>query len=422
MKYLKFLSDQQVRSIAENYGTPVFVYSEKKLRESAGQTQNFPNAYGLTVRYAMKANPNAAIIALFNSMGLHFDASSSYEVHRLLMNGVHPAHIQLTTQQLPGDLEALVGMGVIFNASSLHQIEAFGKLFPGDSLSVRINPGIGSGHANRVNVGGPSSSFGIWIEHLNKIKTLAEKFDLTIDKLHSHIGSGSDPDVWEKVTAMNLDVVRQFPHVHTLNMGGGYKIGRLPEEETTNLQLIGKRVKNDFEGFYEETGRKIKLEIEPGNYLVAASGALITGINDKTDTGEGGYIFLKTDTGMSDILRPTLYGVQHVINYVPRKGLRSSESEDVVVVGHCCESGDILTPTPGDSEGVDTITLPKAHIGDFLVIEDTGAYCASMNAANYNSFPQAPEVLLREDGSFVLIRKKQSMEHMVQNEIRHLEF
>ena len=422
MKYCKFLEDQEVRSIAENYGTPVFVYSEAKLRESAEQVLHFPHAYGLTARYAMKANPNAAILALFDSMGLHFDASSSYEVHRLLMNGVHPTHIQLTTQQLPEDLDALVHMGVIFNASSLHQLEAFGKLFPGGTVSVRINPGIGSGHANRVNVGGPSSSFGVWIDHLGEVKELAKRYELTVDKLHSHIGSGSDPDVWEKVTAMNLDVVRQFPNVHTLNMGGGYKIGRLPEEETTDLQLIGKRVKKDFEKFYRNTGRKIKLEIEPGNYLVAANGALISAVNDKTDTGKEGYVFLKTDTGMSDILRPTLYGVQHVINYVPRKGMRSSEPEEVVVVGHCCESGDILTPAPGDAEGVDTVTLPKARIGDYLVIEDCGAYCASMNAANYNSFPQAPEVLLRADGSFVLIRKRQSMEHMVQNEIHHLEF
>jgi diaminopimelate decarboxylase len=135
------------------------------------------------------------------------------------------------------------------------------------------------------------------------------------------------------------------------------------------------------------------------------------------DTGKDGYIFLKTNTGMSDILRPTLYGVQHVMNLVPRNGDTPNEMEDVVIVGHACESGDILTPTLGDSEGVASIPLPKAEIGDYLVIEDAGAYCSSMTAINYNSFPRVAEVLIKENGDLKLIRKRQSMEQMIENEI-----
>ena len=422
MSNLKFLSPQEVRKIADTYGTPVYVYSEDKLRQSAQTAFHFPNAYGLTVRYAMKANSNSAILSLFNSLDIHFDASSSYEVRRLMMIGIDPARIQLTAQELAPDLEELVSMGVIYNACSLRQLEAFGERFPHHSVSVRINPGIGSGHANRVNVGGPASSFGIWIDYLDNVKAIAKKYDLTINALHTHIGSGSDPAVWEKVTAMNLDVVKAFPDVTTLNMGGGFKIGRLPNEQTTDLQVIGNKVKQYFEDFYRKTGRKIKLEIEPGTYLVAANGALITEIDDKVDTGSGGYIFLKTNTGMSDILRPTLYGVRHVIQLVPRSGDMPKETENVVVVGHSCESGDILTPTVGDSEGVDTITLPKTTIGDLLLIEDAGAYCSSMCAVNYNSFPQIPEIMIRSNGDHVLIRKRQLIEQMIQNETQNLQF
>ncbi|MDD4961859.1 MAG: diaminopimelate decarboxylase [Candidatus Marinimicrobia bacterium] len=417
MQALKFLTPDLVRQIAAAYGTPVYVYSEAVLRKSAQTALAFPNAYGLTVRYAIKANSTGAILSLFNSMGIHFDASSSYEVHRLLLNGVHPSRIQLTAQELAPDLKELVERGIFFNACSLHQLETYGKGFPGRNVSIRINPGIGSGHSNRTNVGGPSSSFGIWIEHLEEIKALAAKYDLTINKLHSHIGSGSDPAVWEKVTKMNLDVVREFPEVHTLNMGGGFKIGRMPGEATTDLQVVGVRVKRFFTNFYNETGRKIKLEIEPGSFLVAANGALICSIDDKVDTGKEGYRFIKTDTGMSEILRPTLYGVQHPIKLVPKNGDIPGMQETVVVVGHSCESGDILTPTPGDAEGVDTITLPRSVIGDYLVIEDTGAYCASMCAVNYNSFPQAPEVLIRENGEATLIRKRQTLEQMMENEL-----
>jgi len=413
----KFLSPIQVRNIANKFGNPVYVYSEKKLRQSAQEALDFPNAFGLRVRYAIKANSTAAIIKLFDSLNVHFDASSSFEVHRLLMNGIEASRIQLTAQELAPDLKDLVEKGVLFNACSLRQLEAYGKLFPGQRVCVRINPGIGSGHANRVNVGGPASSFGIWYDYFNEIKAIAKKYKLVIDTLHTHIGSGSDPAVWEKVTKMNLDAVEVFPDVTTLNMGGGFKIGRLPEEKTTDLQMIGSKVKTYFEEFYKKTGRKIKLEIEPGTYLVAANGALIAEIDDIVDTGKEGYTFLKANTGMSDILRPTLYGVQHVMNLIPRDKEMSNEIEDVVIVGHACESGDILTPTLGDSEGVATIPLPKSKIGDYLVIEDAGAYCSSMTAINYNSFPRVPEVMIMKNGEFKLIRKRQTLEQIILNEI-----
>ncbi|MFA6618679.1 MAG: diaminopimelate decarboxylase [Candidatus Neomarinimicrobiota bacterium] len=417
MKKPKFLSPSQVRNITKQYGSPIYVYDETKLKNSAKLALDFPNAYGLTVRYAMKANSTAAIIKLFDSLGLHFDASSSYEVDRLLAIGVAASKIQLTAQELAPNLKELVEQGVLYNACSLLQLETFGKLFPGKHVCVRINPGIGSGHANKVNVGGPTSSFGIWHEYVDDIKALAKKYDLTIDTLHTHIGSGSDPAVWEKVTQMNLDAVKQFPDVKTLNMGGGFKIGRLPEEKTTDLQEIGSHVKPFFEKFYQETGRKIKLEIEPGTHLVAANGALICEIDDIVDTGKDGYTFLKTNTGMSDFLRPTLYGVQHEMNMVPRESGVPSDMQDVVIVGHACESGDILTPTLGDAEGIATISLPRANIGDYLVIEDAGAYCSSMSAINYNSFPRVAEVLIKENGELKLIRKRQTMKQMIQNEI-----
>lgn len=417
MSNLKFLSPAQVRNIANEFGNPIYVYSENKLKRSAQEALNFPNAFGLRVRYAMKANSTAEIIKLFNSMNVHFDASSSYEVKRLLMIGIEPDKIQLTAQELAPNLKELVEKGVLFNACSLRQLETYGKLFPGKGVCVRINPGIGSGHANRVNVAGPASSFGIWYDYFDEIKAIAEKYDLVIDTLHTHIGSGSDPAVWEKVTKMNLDAVKAFPNVTTLNMGGGFKIARLPEEKTTDLQEIGSKVKAYFEAFYKETGREIKLEIEPGTYLVAANGALIAEIDDIVDTGKDGYTFLKTNTGMSDILRPTLYGVQHEMNLVPRENELPIETEDVVIVGHACESGDILTPTPGDSEGIATISLPKAEIGDYLLIEDAGAYSSSMTAINYNSFPRVSEVMIKENGEFMLIRKRQTMEQMIENEI-----
>lgn len=156
------------------------------------------------------------------------------------------------------------------------------------------------------NVGGPTASFGIWHELIGDVQQIAEKYSLQIVRIHTHIGSGSDPEVWQKVALLSLDIVRQFPQAHTLNLGGGYKVGRMQYEPSTDLQVVGAPVKRAFQAFAEQTSRQIKLEIEPGTFLVANSGALLTTIQDIVHTGKDGHKFLKLDSGMTEVLRPSL--------------------------------------------------------------------------------------------------------------------
>ena len=240
---LQFLNEHQVRTIAQEHGTPIYVYDEKTLKDAAQALLAFPNAYGLTARYAMKALPTAAILRLFTGMGLHVDASSGYEAQRAIRVGISPEQIQLTAQELPANFKDLVKAGVRFNASSLHQLRAYGEAFPGAEVCIRVNPGLGTGHNNRTNVGGPSSSFGIWHEHLDDVKTVAGDHDLKITGMHTHIGSGGDPEVWVRCAEMSLAIVEQLPHVHRLNLGGGFKVGRMPGETEANLQKIGAAMK-----------------------------------------------------------------------------------------------------------------------------------------------------------------------------------
>jgi diaminopimelate decarboxylase len=239
-----------------------------------------------------------------------------------------------------------------------------------------------------------------------------------VERIHTHIGSGTDPAVWQKVAGMSLALTRHFPSVHTLNLGGGYKVARMPTEKGTNLQTVGAPVRDAFAAFAAETGRKLRLEIEPGTYLVALAGVLVATVQDVVDTGADGYTFLRLDSGMTEILRPSLYGAQHPLQVVPVLApAHAPRIRPQVVVGHCCESGDILTPAPGDSEGLLPRELPAADPGDLLVIGGAGAYCAGMSAKNYNSFPEAPEVLLRADGLPRLIRRRQALEQIVANEV-----
>lgn len=411
-----FLTAGHARRVASLVGTPTYVYSETELKSAAEKVLAFPNAFGLTARFAMKACPNGNILRLFCKMGLSFDCSSGFEVERALAAGIPGQALALTCQEVPAGLASLLKKGLQFNASSVGQIEAFAKASPGGSLGLRINPGLGSGSTQRTNVGGPASSFGIWKDQVEGAKALCAKLGLRVERIHTHIGSGSDPEVWQKVALMSLDLVAQFPEATTLDLGGGFKVGRMPDESSTDLGAVGIPVKAAFEAFATRTGRKLKLEIEPGTFLVAAGGALLASVQDVADTGAGGFRFLKLDTGMTELLRPSLYGAQHPITLHPQSA--TSETRDVLVVGHCCESGDILTPAPGDPEGLLVRNLPAASVGDLVVIGGAGAYGAAMSAVHYNSFPEAPEVLMKSDGRLEILRKRERVKDLWRNERR----
>jgi diaminopimelate decarboxylase len=411
----RFLDYSTAHSIAESFGTPIYVYDQQALAANAAAVLAFPNAFGLTARYAMKASPNAAILKIFAAAGLHIDASSGHEVHRAMAAGIPAGKISLSAQELPADLGDLLQAGIQFNACSLAQLERFGQLQPGSQVGIRINPGAGSGGNNRTNVGGPSSSFGIWHEFLPQIKALLERYQLTAVRIHTHIGSGSDPDVWLKVSKMNFALVREFPDVTTLNLGGGFKVGRMPDEKSTDLQVVGQPIKEKFEEFAAETGRKIRLEIEPGTFLVANAGALLTKVQDVVSTGASGYDFIKLNSGMTELLRPSIYGAQHPVSLLQAKP--TSETQSYVVVGHCCESGDILTPASGDPELLATRELPVAQIGDYCVIDGSGAYASAMTPKHYNSYPEAAEVMINADQEPRLIRRRQKLEDIWANEV-----
>ncbi|MCL4217791.1 MAG: diaminopimelate decarboxylase, partial [Candidatus Hydrogenedentes bacterium] len=388
----------------------------RTLEKSAREVLSFPNAYGLTARYALKALPSAAIIQIFSRMGLHMDASSGFEVERAIRAGVPPGHIQLTAQELPANFAELVQQGVLFNACSLNQLRQFGDAFRGSELSVRVNPGLGSGHSNRTNVGGPSASFGIWHEHLDKANAIAAQHKLRLTRMHTHIGSGADPEVWDRCAGLALNIAASLPEVTCVSLGGGFKVGRMSGEKSADLQTIGARVVKEFEDFAEKHERKLKLEVEPGTYLVANAGALICTVTDIVDTGLEGYTFIKVDSGMTEVVRPSMYGAQHPIIIVPATK-EERGTKEYLVAGHCCESGDILTPEPGNPEGLAPRTLLESRIGDALVVGGAGAYCAAMSSKNYNSFPEAPEMIIDNDGSLRLIRKRQSLAQIVENEV-----
>jgi len=377
--------------LAARHGTPLYVYSSDGIRAQAQQLMSLQMPYGLTVRYAIKANPHTEIIRLLAAEGLHFDASSSYEASHLLQRGVAGETISLSSQQPAHNLSELLKSGVLYVATSMRQLELFAAdpSHP-DKVGLRVNPGVGHGHSNRLTTGGEGASFGLWHEYVPQALKFAKAQGITIDRLHVHVGTGGDPSKWGDILDAALEIAKRMPDVTSLDIGGGFKIAYSDEDTAADMPRIAWLFGHELSEFAEKTGRKLRLEIEPGRLMVAQSGTLITEVIDIVDTGSQGYTFLRTNTGMNDFLRPAMYGAQHQMQVLSS----AKEKVEYVVVGHSCETSDILTPAPHDPEGILPRKMNKAAIGDLLLIHDTGAYCASMSTKGYNLFPAAKEIVI----------------------------
>jgi diaminopimelate decarboxylase len=384
------IGNERFQSLIKEHGSPLYVYDKSWLTNRAKQIQELSKQANCTVRYAIKANPYPEIIQLFDSLGLHFDASSEFEAERLIKLGINPGKISLSSQQPPNNMKKILESGVHFVATSLHQLDLVKNSGWEGNIGVRINPGIGSGHSKRTTTGGVSASFGIWHEYIPKILDWQKHTKCSINKLHIHVGAGVDPNIWREVIKNALKIVEQLPEVEILDIGGGYKVARIEGEQETDMAAVMNIFKEEINQFSRITKCKLKLEIEPGTWMVANCGILLSTIVDIVDTGKGGYKFIKLDTGMNDIMRPSLYGAQHPISILNDE----TEKEEYVIVGHNCESGDILTPEPGDPERIKPRLINKVSIGDIVAIGGAGAYCASMRAIGYKDFPIASEIVI----------------------------
>lgn len=387
-----YFDDATIAALTKEHGTPLYVYSNAALSYFAQQALDFKGPYGTTVRFAVKANPHQNIIKLFDSLGLWFDASSGPEAEHVIKQGVNAAHVALNSQELPHNLAELVRQGVEFTATSLHQLETYCKLFPNTQVAVRINPGVGSGESRKVTTGGVAAGFGIWHEYIPQVLEMTKKYSVTVHKVHTHIGAGTDPVVWQQAAETTLELVSQFNTAKVVSFGGGFKVGRMADEPTANLTAIGADIAKSVERFATKTKRKLHVEIEPGTFLTANAGVLVAKVIDITDTGKNGYTFLRLNTGMNDILRPSLYGAQHPLRIICLQ--QAAGKKPYVVIGHNCESGDIVTPAKGDPESIQPRVLEQATIDDLCVIGGAGAYCASMRAIGYNAFAPAKEIVI----------------------------
>ena len=425
------LSPEIVAAAVRRFGSPLYVYDERLLRAKCQGVLGMPNAFGLHARFAMKANSSRALLELVVSTGMGIDASSLNEARRALQAGVAADRILLTTQDIPEgadreDLEKLIAAGMIYNACSIRQLELIADFAAKNKvpLAMRVNPGVGAGESVTRNTGDKYSSFGIHLANLEQATAFARERRIVIAQVHCHIGSGGDPELWRSNIDRVLELTtRFFPQATVVNLGGGFKEARMPDETAANIQELGRYAQQRFREVAERTGRRLQMGVEPGTFIVANCGHLIATVIDKKWSGPDGFEFLVLDAGMESNTRPLLYGSRHPFYVVSKESkLLSSEFDPAVaalqervVVGRCCESGD--SQTLDDHGKIAPRRMADPGLGDHVVIGGAGAYCASMSLTGYNSYRQAPEVLWREDGTLQLIRRRQTLEQLTQNEI-----
>ncbi|MCE9604903.1 MAG: diaminopimelate decarboxylase [Planctomycetia bacterium] len=426
------LAGVSLREIARKFGTPTYVYDEASIVEKIQDLKAFD-----VVRFAQKACSNIAILDVVRRNGVLVDAVSAGEIHRAIKAGFEPhakadggaSHPIVYTADIfdRESLDAVVKYDIHVNCGSPDMLEQYGKRKPGGDVTLRINPGFGHGHSQKTNTGGEQSKHGIWHEQLDECLRIADRNGLTVTGLHLHIGSGTDLEHLSQVCgAMEKLAAEVGRTLTTISAGGGlptiYKPGDTYVDVAHYFELWDasrKRLEAKF-------GHKLTLEIEPGRYLVAESGSLLTEIRAIKQMGKNTFYLL--DAGFNNLARPILYGSHHPMSIVPgplddASAAASDDSAvaasgtarpaaEVVVGGPLCESGDIFTQEEGGY--VRSRSLPTAQVGELLLIECAGAYGFAMGS-NYNSKPLAAEVLLR-NGAAHLIRARQTPDDLIRGE------
>ncbi|MED5241592.1 MAG: diaminopimelate decarboxylase [SAR324 cluster bacterium] len=401
-----YLENISAELIMQKYGSPLYVYEESVLRSCFRQLiSGFPEGL-IKIHYSMKANSNQTILKILCEEGSSIDAVSEYEVRLALESGFEPDQIIFTgNNNNLEEIEYCVEQKVLINIGSLALLELFGNRHSGMTLSVRINPGLGAGHHAHCITGGPDSKFGIYLDQIDSVLDLANKYNLTINGIHSHIGTGIfEAEPMLEAMEMTLAVAEKFPELQFVDFGGGFGIPYRPDQSALDMNDLSQKMTQRFRKFVYNYGRDLEMKIEPGKLLVGPAGILLTTVTNISETPK--YRFVGVDSGFNHLLRPTIYGAYHrIIN----ASCVSGNEEDIVVVGNICESGDILSRSGEEIRR----RLPSPKIGDRLALLDVGAYGMSMSS-QYNFRPRPAEILVN-DGLSREIRSAESYDDLTRN-------
>ncbi|OGH94667.1 MAG: diaminopimelate decarboxylase [Candidatus Magasanikbacteria bacterium RIFOXYD2_FULL_41_14] len=389
-----------IKKACRLFSTPFFLYSEKKIRENCrfffnSFKQYFPDFRPL---FAVKANPNPAILRIIQQEGFGFDCSSESElwiVKKIKGHGMHTGNYIVESELR----RALTTPNVVLNLDDESMLTKVGQLGMPKTLSFRINPGIVAVTMKSLQTAGPNAKFGVPIERVVASYQKAKQMGVETFGIHMMAGSNIlDEKHFYGITSKLLEIVgilkkRTGIQIDFLNIGGGFGVPYQPSERSLDLNLVAKSVRKAFdEQCHRFSLKEPQLFAEPGRYITANAGWLVS---QAVVIKNSHKKFIGIDASSNDLPRPSIYGAYHhatVLN-------KTSKRENVTIVGSICENNDQLA--------TDRL-LPKCEIGDIIVLHNAGGHAYAMGH-NYNGKTRHAEYLLMNKSNLKCIRRAETI-------------
>ena len=397
------MKNSDLIDIAQEFGNPIYVYDSEKIKfQYERLTSAFKDIGNLRINYATKALSNLSVLKYMKLLGAGLDTVSIQEVRLGLAAGFEPQAIIYTPNGVSlKEIEAVAQMGVQINIDNLSLLEQFGARHPNTPVCIRINPHVMAGGNSNISVGHIDSKFGISIHQIPHLLRIVENTAMNVNGIHMHTGSDIlDIDVFLHAAEILFDTAKHFKNLAFLDFGSGFKVPYHDNDIETNIEELGEKLSSRFISFCEEYGSDLQLIFEPGKFLVSQAGYFVTQVNVVKQTTS--TVFAQVDSGFNHLIRPMLYGSHHHIENISNP---EGKERFYSVVGYICE-----TDTFGSNR-----KIAEIKEGDLLVFKNCGAYCFSM-ASNYNSRYRPAEILWHE-GKAHLIRKMESFEDILQNQV-----
>ncbi len=400
-----FLSDDKVFELIKKYGSPLYVYDERILRKSCREMHNLLPKKNLRVNYSAKANSNIEILKIVRDEDIDVDAMSPGEIYVQKLAGYNADRIfYIGNNVSKEEMQYAINEKVLVSVDSLAQLESFGQINLGGDVAVRFNPGIGTGHHQKVVTAGKKTKFGVQKDFIPQVKAILEKYNLNLVGIDQHIGSlFLEPDAYIKGVESLLEIATQFSGLKFIDMGGGFGVPYHEGECRLDLKELSEKLNAVLDEFLKDYDNKdVIFKIEPGRYIPAECGVLLGEVYSVKENY--GTTYVGTDLGFNVLMRPVLYDSYHAITII--KSNKSENGKEVAtIVGNICESGDIIA---NERE------MRKVSEGDIVAVGNAGAYGFSMSS-NYNCRLKPAEVLIDKDGNDRLIRRRDTIEDLIRN-------
>ena len=397
------LSPAQLTAIADEFGTPVYIYHAEKIASQYRKLTEAFSGQNVIFFYACKALTNINILRYVKSLGANVDCSSINEVKLALHSGFEPSKILYTSNGIAFDeIEEAQHLGVHINIDSLSNLEKFGKKF-GHSypVGVRLRPNILAGGNLKISTGHDKSKFGIPVNDVQKVIDCVEKYNLFIQGLHIHTGSEiKDADVFVKGIEKLFEIMPLFKDLEFVDLGGGFKVPYKEDDSETDINLLAQKVKESFSNFSYQSKKPLQIWFEPGKYLVSPAGYFITKVNVLKESGT--TVFAGVNSGFNHLIRPMFYNAYHQIENLSNE---NGPKKPYTVVGNICETDTFATDR----------YLSEIREDDYLIFYNAGAYGFEMSS-NFNSRLKPAEVMVKE-GKAILIRRRDNFEDLLRNQV-----